>query len=165
MTTLEHVHRMLRISADVTARARRSREGGAAIDVSRLSRILAIDVAARTCVAEPLVTFRDLVRATGRHGLVPRVVPELDAMTLGDAVAGCADGGFHHTCIEYEVVTGTGDVVRCSRKHDSELFGTLPGSYGTVGIITELTFELIEASAPVLDAAPARHVRAGGRQR
>ena len=51
-------------------------------------------------------------------------------------------GGFHDSCTELEVVTGTGKVVRCSREQDSELFAMMHGSYGTLGIITQITFDL-----------------------
>ena len=60
------------------------------------------------------MTFVDLVAATLRHGLVPIVVPELKTITIGGAVAGCSIesmsfryGGFHDTCLEYEVITAT----------------------------------------------------------
>src|SRR4051812_41051531 len=45
------------------------------VDLSDLDRILEVDPVARTCTAEPGVTFHQLVRATIPHGLVPRVVP------------------------------------------------------------------------------------------
>src|SRR2546430_2400544 len=90
------------------------------IDISDLTDILAIDPVARTCVAESGVTFVDLVDATLAHGLVPIVVPELETITIGGAVAGCSiesmsfvHGGFHDTCLEYEVITAPGDVRTC----------------------------------------------------
>jgi FAD/FMN-containing dehydrogenase len=125
---------------------------GAPIDVSGLDRILAIDASAGRCVAEPGVTFAELVRATLPHGLVPAVVPELEGITLGGAVAGCSvesmsfrHGGFHDTCLEYEVVTGAGDVLTLSPERDPELFHMIHGSYGTLAILTRLTFRLVRA--------------------
>src|SRR5436190_20094559 len=60
------------------------------IDVSDLDEILSIDRERRVCVAEPGVTFVDLVAATLPLGLVPMVVPELETITLGGAVSGCS---------------------------------------------------------------------------
>ncbi|MEO8554790.1 MAG: FAD-binding protein, partial [Kofleriaceae bacterium] len=60
------------------------------IDVSHLTDILEIDPVARICVAESGVMFDDLVEATLRHGLVPKVVPELKSITIGGAVTGCS---------------------------------------------------------------------------
>lgn len=128
------------------------RFSGRAVDVSGLSRILEVDVRGRRCVAEPGVTFAEAVRATLPHGLVPAVVPELEGITLGGAVAGCSvesasfrHGGFHDTCLEYEVVTGTGEILTCSREVDPFLFEMVHGSYGTLGILTRLTFRLVPA--------------------
>lgn len=128
------------------------RFAGRAIDVSGLNRILAIDPDHRVCVAEPGVTFASLVEATLRYGLAPAVVPELEGITVGGAVSGCSvesssfrHGGFHDTCLEYEVVTGTGEVLRCSPNREPFLFEMLHGSYGTLGILTRLTFGLVPA--------------------
>jgi FAD/FMN-containing dehydrogenase len=109
---------------------------GRAVDVSALNAVLEIDVEARTCTAEPGATFADVVRRTLAHGLLPKVVPELEGITLGGAVAGCSVesmsyryGGFHDTCREYEVVTGTG--ARRVLGPADELFHMLHGSYGS----------------------------------
>ncbi len=126
---------------------------GARVDASALNGILEIDAERRTCVAEPGVTFADVVEATLRHGLVPGVVPELEGITLGGAVAGCSiesssfrEGGFHDTCLEYELVTGTGETLICSREREPFLFEMVHGSYGTLGVLTRVTFTLVPAA-------------------
>jgi FAD/FMN-containing dehydrogenase len=129
------------------------RRGDDKIDVGDLTAILAIDPVARTCTAESGVTFVDLVDATLRHGLVPIVVPELKTITIGGAVAGCSiesmsfrHGGFHDTCLEYEVVTGDGEVIVCRPDGpDAELFEMMHGTFGTLGILTRLVFQLVPA--------------------
>jgi len=123
------------------------------LDISDLDQILAIDPDQRKCVAEPGVTFADLVKATLPHGLIPYVVPELKTITIGGAVAGCSIesmsykyGGFHDSCLEYEVVTARGDVLLCRPDNENQLlFQMLHGTFGTLGIITQLTFKLIPA--------------------
>src|SRR5439155_1577242 len=98
---------------------------GRAVDASALRDVLRVDPDARVLVAEPGVTFADAVRATLPHGLVPACVPELEGITLGGAVAGCSvesmsfrHGGFHDTCTAYEVVTGTGEILRLAQGDD-----------------------------------------------
>ncbi|HEY4220998.1 MAG TPA: FAD-binding protein, partial [Myxococcota bacterium] len=56
------------------------------LDISELDRILHIDPVRKLCIAEPGVSFVDLVAATLKHGLVPVVVPELKTITIGGAV-------------------------------------------------------------------------------
>ena len=139
-----------------------SRFAGRAVDVSGLNAILEIDVEARSCTAEPGVTFAEVVRQTLPHGLLPKVVPELEGITLGGAVAGCSVesmsyryGGFHDTCREYEVVTGAGE--RRVLGPDDELFHMIHGSYGTLAILTRVEFELAPAGPAV--ARTYRHHR------
>ena len=125
---------------------------GRPIDVSRLNRVLEIDPLRRRCVAEPGVTFAELVRATLAHGLIPTVVPELEGITAGGAVAGCSVesmswryGGFHDACEEYELVSGAGEVLTVSPEHEPQLFHMVHGSYGTLAILTRLSFALVPA--------------------
>ena len=123
------------------------------IDISDLTAILSVDPVQRICVAESGVMFCDLVQATLRHGLVPIVVPELETITIGGAVSGCSIesmsyryGGFHDTCLEYEVITANGDVLVCTPDNDYDLvFQMLHGSFGTLGVLSKLTFRLVPA--------------------
>jgi FAD/FMN-containing dehydrogenase len=123
------------------------------IDVTDLTEILSIDPVRRICVAESGVTFVDLVAATLAHGLAPIIVPELKTITIGGAVAGCSiesmsfvHGGFHDTCLEYEVIAATGEVLICTPDNEHQLvFQMMQGAFGTLGILAKLTFKLIPA--------------------
>ena len=77
------------------------------IDLLDFDNIIEIDPERRICIAEPGVPFNELVDRTLPLGLVPIVVPELETITIGVAVAGCSIesmsyvyGGFHDTCLE-----------------------------------------------------------------
>jgi FAD/FMN-containing dehydrogenase len=123
------------------------------IDISDLDEILSIDPVRRVCVAESGVTFVRLVAATLRHGLAPIIVPELKTITIGGAVSGCSIesasfkyGGFHDTCLEYEVITASGEVLVCTPDNDDRLlFQMMHGTFGTLGILSRLTFRLVPA--------------------
>ena len=131
------------------------RRTDAKIDVSDLTEILSIDPEARLCTAESGVTFVDLVRATLAHGLVPVVVPELKTITIGGAVAGCSIesmsfvyGGFHDSCVAYEILTGRGDVLTLTPDGEHALaFQMMQNAFGTLGIVVKLTFRLVPAKA------------------
>lgn len=123
------------------------------IDLTDLDQILEIDPVRRICVAEPGVTFADLLEATMKHGLAPIIVPELKTITIGGAVSGCSiesmsfvHGGFHDTCLEYEVITASGEVLVCTPENENSLvFQMVHGSFGTLGILSKLKFRLIPA--------------------
>ena len=123
------------------------------IDLSDLNKIIHINPEKRICIAEPGITFVDLVTATIKYGLVPIIVPELKTITIGGAVAGCSiesmsykHGGFHDTCLEYEIITAKGDVLICTPYNENRLlFQMVHGTFGTLGIISKLKFKLIPA--------------------
>jgi len=123
------------------------------IDLSDLNEILHINTEKRICIAEPGVTFFDLVAATMKYNLVPIIVPELKTITIGGAVAGCSiesmsykHGGFHDTCIEYEIITAEGAVLICTPDNENNLlFQMVHGTFGTLGIISKLKLKLIPA--------------------
>ncbi|MFO0572902.1 MAG: FAD-binding oxidoreductase [Polyangia bacterium] len=123
------------------------------VDISALNQIREIDPVGRTCIADSGVTFTDLVAATMRHGLIPIIVPELKTIPIGGAVSGCSiesrsflHGGFHDTCLEYEVITSTGEVLTCRPDGPhSLLFKMMHSSFGTLGILSKLRFRLTPA--------------------
>lgn len=123
------------------------------LEFSDFDEIIFIDPINRECTAEPGVTFEKLVNATLKYDLVPAVVSELKTITIGGAVAGCSIesmsykyGGFHDSCLEYEVVTAKGEVLICKPENENELiFQMMHGTFGTLGIITKLKFKLIPA--------------------
>lgn len=122
------------------------------LDVSDLDEIIDIDVEKRICTAEPGATFEKVVESTMAYGLVPIVVPELRTITIGGAVSGGSIesmshrfGGFHDSCLEYEVLNAKGDLILCSPSDESLLFNMMHWSFGTLGIITLIKFRLIPA--------------------
>jgi hypothetical protein len=123
------------------------------IDLRDLDEVIEIDPERLICIAEPGVPFCKLVDQTLPFGLVPIVVPELKTITIGGAVAGCSIesmsymyGGFHDTCLEYEIVAAKGDVFVCTPDNEHSLiFQMMHGSFGTVGILSRLVFRLIPA--------------------
>ncbi|RKH14554.1 FAD-binding oxidoreductase [Corallococcus sp. CA053C] len=123
------------------------------IDLGDLDQILEIDPVGMTCTAEPAVTFDEVVQATLRHGLAPIIVPEHKTITLGGAVAGCSiesmsfrHGGFHDTCLEYEIITAKGEVLHCSPQHHPLVFQMIHGSFGTLGVLSKLRFKLVRVA-------------------
>ncbi|MFC1654396.1 FAD-dependent oxidoreductase [Myxococcota bacterium] len=123
------------------------------VDLTDFDQVIEIDVDRRICIAEPGVPFCEVVDQTLPLGLVPIVVPELKTITIGGAVAGCSiesmsfvHGGFHDTCLEYEIITAKGEVLTCTPDNEHSLiFQMMHGSFGTVGILSRLVFKLIPA--------------------
>ncbi|MEO6880665.1 MAG: FAD-binding oxidoreductase [Mycobacteriaceae bacterium] len=142
------------------ARAATSTPG---LDVSGLTGVLRVDVAARTADVAGMCTYDDLVAATLPFGLAPLVVPQLRTITLGGAVTGLGiestsfrNGLPHESVLELDVLTGDGEIVtaRPTGEH-ADLFRGFANSYGTLGYATRLRIEL----EPVAPFVALRHVR------
>ena len=121
------------------------------IDTSDLANVLSIDPLTKTAVVEPNVTMETLVKQTLPH-LLPPVVPEFPAITVGGALAGTAgeSSSFRHgfladTISWIEIVLPTGEVVGASRDENQDLFHGVAGSFGTLGVVTLVKIELMEA--------------------
>jgi FAD/FMN-containing dehydrogenase len=138
----------------------RAATGTPGLDVSGLTGVLHVDPVARTADVAGMCTYADLVAATLAHGLTPLVVPQLKTITLGGAVSGLGiesasfrNGLPHESVLEFDVLTGTGEVLTAAPGDD--LFDGFPNSYGTLGYATRLRIEL----EPVRSHVTMRHVR------
>ncbi|TVX77887.1 FAD-binding oxidoreductase [Corynebacterium sp. NML180780] len=137
-------------------------EPGAGLDVSGLGGVIAIDPVAKTADVQGMCTYEQLVDATLPFHLAPLVIPQLKTITLGGAVSGMGvestsfrNGLPHESVIEMDVLTGTGDIVRCSREENVDLFRAFPNSYGSLGYAVRLKIEL-EYVAPYVELQHAR---------
>ncbi|XP_074364996.1 cytokinin dehydrogenase 9-like [Apium graveolens] len=78
-----------------------------------------------------------------KHGLAPKSWTDYLHLTVGGTLsnAGISGQAFRHgpqinNVYELEVVTGTGDIVTCTKKHNADLFYSVLGGLGQFGIIT-----------------------------
>ncbi len=127
-------------------------EADAAIHVEALHHFIEVDEEEQTVRMEPDITMRELVNKTLEHGLIPHVVPEFPTITVGGAIQGGAGesscfryGLFGDHCTEFEIVTGDGEVVTATREQHEDLFHGAMGSYGSLGILTEVSMDLLPA--------------------
>ena len=129
--------------------------GGVVVALSRMDRILEIDLASQRIVVEPGVANLDVTRAVAPHGFFYAPDPSSQQVcTIGGNVAENS-GGAH--CLKYGFtthhVTGLtfvlpdGEVVEIGGKgldHDGpDLLGAIVGSEGTLGIATSITLRIV----------------------
>jgi Delta24-sterol reductase len=99
------------------------------INVGALNRVLRVDMDKKVVVVEPNVSMNTLVEETLKYDLIPEVVMEFPAITVGGGVQGAGlesssfkYGQFNDTCVEYELITGSGDIIRASSQENPDLF-------------------------------------------
>lgn len=122
------------------------------LDLSSLNSILIMNKEEGWALVEPRITYKKLCAQTLKEGLIPAVVPEFNSITLGGAIMGAAlESSSHHygqvndTCLGFELILGNGEKVWASREEHADLFYAIPGSYGTLAILTLIKIKLIKA--------------------
>jgi FAD/FMN-containing dehydrogenase len=100
-------------------------------------------------------TWLELARAAATHGLaIPAATGYLDltvggTLSVGGIPSAVASGAQVDHVHELEVVTGDGELRRCSQAAEPALFEAVLGGLGQFGIITEATVALVPAPATV----------------
>lgn len=117
-------------------------DGGVLLDITAMNAIHSIDEDAMLADVQGGVVWRDLVAACCEKNVVPRVLTNnLGVCVAGTvSVAGIGVASFRYglqadNVAELEVVTGTGEVVVCSREKNRDLFDVVRCGFGQFGII------------------------------
>lgn len=124
----------------------RAAAGKRLLDVRAFDHVLAVNREAGWVEAEGMASYEAIVDETLAHGIMPAVVPQLATITLGGAAAGVGieatsfrHGLVHETLLEFDVLTGAGEIVTCRPDNEhADLFFGFPNSYGTLGYALRL---------------------------
>jgi delta24-sterol reductase len=150
---LYHQQEPFRINHGSTNSTRRSvLERKRTIDISHLKYVLDVNVESRTVRVEPNVSMDRLAETTLKYGLIPPVVMEFPGITVGGGYAGTSGesssfkyGFFDRTIIYVEMILADGKLVTASKTEKADLFHGAAGACGSLGIITLVELQLIEA--------------------
>jgi len=131
-------------------------EGGLALDMRAMNRILDFDPAEGMIVVEAGVTWPELMRGyLSRQSGHPRQwgirqkQTGADSLTIGGAIAANIHGrGLTYppfsTDVEWlQLLLADGQLVTCSREQNAELFSLVVGGYGLFGIVVNVGLRLV----------------------
>jgi cytokinin dehydrogenase len=129
---------------------------GVVLDTSVMNTIHEIDEAGETATVDCGVVWRDLVTASLEKGLIPRVLTNNLGVQISGTVsmAGLGVASFRYgtqadNVDELQVVTGTGEIVTCSREQNPDLFNVVRCGLGQFGVITRAKVRLRRAKSVV----------------
>ncbi len=125
--------------------------GGLVVDMSRMDRVLDLDVDGGTVTVEAGVRWADIDNEASVHGLRVPTCPSSKFSTVGGWIAtgglglnSYSRGHLSRSVLAIDVVSPGGDVRRFSRDDDS--FGAVFGSEGQLGVIASATLSLSRCS-------------------
>ncbi len=120
---------------------------GRMMRIGALDRVVAIDRDAMTATVEAGIPLWRLNDELGRRGLALSNLGDIDRQTI----AGATSTGTHGTGLRYgsiaaaivgmELVTASGDVVRCSATEEPEIFACARVGLGVLGVVTQVTLQ------------------------
>lgn len=130
-------------------------DGGRAIDMTRMDKILAFDPETGVLEVEAGVQLGELIRLFAPRGWVPAVVPGTGFPTVGGAIAHDIHGKNHHVLgsfgqhvLSVTLLQPGGKRVTASPTRGKALFRATMGGIGQTGVILSAKLQMIPTPGP-----------------
>jgi decaprenylphospho-beta-D-ribofuranose 2-oxidase len=134
---------------------------GLVIDVSALRHVLRWEPESGVMDTQPGLTIEDLWRRTIADGFWPAVVPGTMRPTLGGCVSmnvhgknNFKAGPFGDHVLDLDLLTPRGELLRCSRDQNADVFHAAIGGLGLLGVITRVKLRLTHVDSGLLRVQP-----------
>jgi FAD/FMN-containing dehydrogenase len=117
-------------------------------DMREFKNVIAIDVPRKTIRVQAGITWRDIQDRIDPHNLSIKIMQSYSNFTVGGSLSVNCHGRYLgkgpvvNSVRAVQLVTVGGKVLELSRSNEPELFSAIFGSYGGLGIITEVELEL-----------------------
>ena len=124
---------------------------GVQLSLDRLDRVLAVDRERHRVTVEAGIRLHRLNDALADVDLALPNLGDIDRQSVAGAIAtathgtGLALGNLATTVVGMQLVTGRGEIVRCSTDLDPELHRIARVGLGALGIVTEVTLQCVPA--------------------
>jgi decaprenylphospho-beta-D-ribofuranose 2-oxidase len=115
------------------------------VDLQRLNRMLGFDEHSGVLRCEAGVTIAEIIEVFLPRGFFPAVTPGTRFVTIGGSIAADVHGKSHHRdsslgshVQSLDLMLASGEVHRCSREQEPDLFWATIGGMGLTGVIVEV---------------------------
>lgn len=124
---------------------------GTLLSLERMARVLEIDPGRKRARVQAGIPLHALNEALAAHGLALENLGDIDRQTIAGAIAtgthgtGARFGNLASMVEALTLVTGTGEVVRCSRDEEPDLWRAARVSLGALGVVCEVELRCVDA--------------------
>ncbi|MEG3633120.1 D-arabinono-1,4-lactone oxidase [Micromonospora palythoicola] len=135
---------------------------GQRMDLTRLAIDVRVDVDRRLVTVPAAMTLREVNALLAAHRLALPNLGDIDAQTVAGAIStgthgtGATYGGLATFVEALTLVTGAGEVLRCSAEEQPEVFDAARVSLGALGVLVEVTLRCVDAFVLLAHERPAR---------
>lgn len=133
-------------------------KGHGVILQTRLNRFLSFDPTNHILECEAGVSFEEILQVFMPKGYFLPATPGTKYVTVGGAIANDIHGKNHHKdgsmadhLLDLTLLTGTGEILQCSREQHSEVFWATVGGIGLTGIILTARIKLVPIESAYID--------------
>ena len=118
------------------------------LDMRAMSRVVFFQPKLRIIRVQAGMTWRDIQDVIDPHDLSIKIMQSYSNFTVGGSVSvNChgryvGQGPVAHSVRALQMVMANGDVLELSREHHTDLFRAVFGSYGGLGVLTEVELDL-----------------------
>jgi FAD/FMN-containing dehydrogenase len=115
---------------------------GTIISLKKLNNISDINMSEKQYTVESGTTWKDVLNTLSHYDLVPLEMQSYNSFTVGGSVSVNAhsrmSGRISDSIVWIDVITSSGEILRCSPFINSKLFYSVIGGYGLVAIIWKI---------------------------
>lgn len=121
------------------------------LSLDNLQGIVAIDQATQQATVWAGTKIHQLGDSLWDAGLAMANMGDIDRQSIAGAIStgthgtGCTLGSISTQVVGLRIVTATGEIIECSPTHEPEIFQAAQVSLGALGIITQVTLQLLPA--------------------
>lgn len=124
------------------------------IDMKKFNKIISFDDNSGQLVTQAGVLLSDVIDEFLQRGWFPKVTPGSKFVTIGGMVAADVHGKNHHKDGSFgnwvdwiDIINSDGEIERCSKNQNKELFNWTLGGMGLTGVILNVAFKLKRISS------------------
>ena len=124
-------------------------ESGIQIDMREMNKILLLDIKNKRITVESGIRWRDIQETIDPHNLSVKIMQTYSNFTVGGSLSVNAHGRYVgegpiiRSVESIKIVLANGSVVEADSKNNSEIFFSSIGGYGGIGVIAEVTLNLV----------------------
>ena len=125
-------------------------ENATQIDMRSFKKILSLDVPKKKITVQAGVRWRDIQDEIDKHNLSIKIMQTYSNFTVGGSLSVNAHGRYVgagpviNSVQSFKIILADGSEMTASRTENKEIFFSAIGGYGGIGVITEVTLDLVE---------------------